>query len=384
MVEQPAPAPKAGIVDERQEQVLADIRASLAARDLEYAKAVDPEACALLVRMAAEYGLELSFLASGENFTARLTDMRPPNGGSRPVLHFQSWNAHWSGDPGGRGLDVSEVAAWLAAYRAHPTWHPDSLYDDMKARTRSAEVPGPSETTPRHAQAAANSSQNSPDNSKGAGGQQSAPQMIQVQPSAAMAAFQADLSAGAAAKRLSTWRAARAVTEAILTAGRSPEAAGIKVSEGPGHPLVYDLSIPHAIARALGLGAGANELAEEQIGLGLGVAGFVTILRAETGKDFTTVTIRLGSGAPAGAPAAGSAVPASVGDPEPDPVSTGSGLAAAADWRDPTGQFTGTAEASPRRAGAGGPQPSPGGPARSPASAAKTAASAEAPRKRGR
>jgi hypothetical protein len=152
VAEQPAPAPRAGIVDERQEQVLADIRASLAARDLEYAKAVDPEACALLVRLAAEYGFELSFLASGENFTARLTDTRPPNGGSRPVLHFQSWNAYWSGDPGGLALDVSEVGAWLAAYRAHPAWHPDSLYDDMKARMRSAEAPGPGKTTPRHAQ----------------------------------------------------------------------------------------------------------------------------------------------------------------------------------------------------------------------------------------
>ena len=182
-------------MDERQEQVLADIRASLAARDLEYAKAVDPEACALLVRMAAEYGFELSFLASEENFTARLTDMRPPHGGSRAVLHFQSWNAYWSGDPGGRGLDVSEVAAWLAAYRAHPAWHPDSLYDDMTARMRSAEVSGPSETTPRHAQASANSSENGPDNTEGAEDRQPGPEVIQVQPPGEMVAYQAELSA---------------------------------------------------------------------------------------------------------------------------------------------------------------------------------------------
>ena len=92
--------------------------------------------------------------------------------------------------------------------------------------------------------------------------------------------------------------AARAVAEAIRTAGRSPEAAGIKVSEGPGHPLVYDLRIPHALASALSLDAGANDLAEEQIGLVLGVAGCVTILGAEIGGDFTSVTIRLGSGGP--------------------------------------------------------------------------------------
>lgn len=140
--EQPSSAPRAGTADERQEQVLADIRASPAARDLECAETVDPDACALLVRMAAQHRLELSFLSSAENFTARLTDTRPPYGGRCAVLHFQSWNAYWSGDPGGRGLDASEVAAWLAAYRAHPRWHADSLYDDMKARMRSAEAAG--------------------------------------------------------------------------------------------------------------------------------------------------------------------------------------------------------------------------------------------------
>jgi hypothetical protein len=113
------------------------------------------------------------------------------------------------------------------------------------------------------------------------------------------------------AKELNAWRAARAVAEAIWTAGQSPEAAGIRVSEGPGHPLVYDLRVPHGIASALNLGAGANEYAEERIGLTLGVAGFVTILQTQTGQDFTTVTIRLGSGAPAEAPAADGLAPAS-------------------------------------------------------------------------
>jgi hypothetical protein len=111
---------------------------------------------------------------------------------------------------------------------------------------------------------------------------------------------------------LNTWHAAKAVAEAIQTAGRSPDAAGIKVSEGPGHPLAYNLRIPNAIASPLNLGAGANEFAEEQVGLGLGVAGFVTITQVETGKDFTTITLRLGSDAVARTPAAGDPVLASV------------------------------------------------------------------------
>ena len=114
------------------------------------------------------------------------------------------------------------------------------------------------------------------------------------------------------AKELNAWRAARAVTEAIWTAGQSPEAAGVKVSEGPGHPLVYDLRVPHGIASALRLGAGANEYAEERIGLALGAAGFVTILQTHAGQDFTTVTIGLGSGAPTGTPAADGPGPAPV------------------------------------------------------------------------
>ena len=119
---------------------------------------------------------------------------------------------------------------------------------------------------------------------------------------------------------LNTWQAARAVTEAIRTARQSPEAAGIKVSEDPGHPLVYDLRIPCAIASALSLGAGANEFAAERIGRMTDIAGCVTILQAEAGKDFTTVTIRLDSAAPA----ADSPAPAAAGFPcPPRPATAG-------------------------------------------------------------
>lgn len=143
-----------------------------------------------------------------------------------------------------------------------------------------------------------------------------------------------------AAKELDTHRAVEAVVEAIQTAGRSPEAAGIKVSEGPGHPLVYDLRIPDAIARDLGLGAGADEIVEERIGRRIDVAGSVTILRTETGEDFTIITLRLGSSAPA-KPGPASAVEA--------------GLGATAGRRNPARQFPRNASTSPRRHAPGGP-----------------------------
>ena len=89
--------------------------------------------------------------------------------------------------------------------------------------------------------------------------------------------------------------AAERIATAISTAGRSPEAAGIGVTEAPEHPLAYDLRIPAPIATALELGSGAYGYAERLIAWALGTgAGSVRVLRAESSPDGTTATIALG------------------------------------------------------------------------------------------
>ncbi len=105
----------------------------------------------------------------------------------------------------------------------------------------------------------------------------------------------------AVAQAMNGTLAGRAIAEAIWTAGRSPGAAGITVREGPGHPLAYHLCIPDAIARALGLCTGAYGHAAEQIRLSLGM-DVVTLLSAETGPSWTTITLKLGDASPAVGP----------------------------------------------------------------------------------
>ena len=107
-------------------------------------------------------------------------------------------------------------------------------------------------------------------------------------------------SAPAAAREM-----ARRVAEAIGTAGRSPGAAGIQITETPGEPpLTYDIRLPGPVARALELDSGAYGHAEQLIALALGVRA-VTVLRADSGPDETIATLSLRGAGPAPDPGAG-------------------------------------------------------------------------------
>ncbi|MGH3283494.1 MAG: hypothetical protein ACRDPD_02215, partial [Streptosporangiaceae bacterium] len=103
---------------------------------------------------------------------------------------------------------------------------------------------------------------------------------------------------------------ARRVADAISTAGRSPEAGGIRITETPGEPpLTYDIRLPDDAARALELHSGAYGHAEHLIAHILGI-GAVTVLRAETGPDETIVTLALGDRGPGEHPAPDGLAPA--------------------------------------------------------------------------
>ncbi len=105
--------------------------------------------------------------------------------------------------------------------------------------------------------------------------------------------------------------AAGRIAEAISTAGRSPGAAGIQVTQAPGEPpLTYDLRVPDSVVRALELDSGAYGYAERLIGLALGIRGFVIVLRAGTGLDGTIVTLATGGRGPDESPVPGGSAPA--------------------------------------------------------------------------
>jgi hypothetical protein len=99
-----------------------------AQRAEDYARSLRPDAVDLLTAVAAETGLELSYLACADTFTAHLTEPNPFYRSMHGhILHYQSWNERWSGI-GGRGMRPGQVRAYLRIYQAHRDWYADSVF----------------------------------------------------------------------------------------------------------------------------------------------------------------------------------------------------------------------------------------------------------------
>jgi hypothetical protein len=97
-------------------------------------RAQQPEAADLLAAVAAEFGLDLSYLAAttavaGDCWSAQLRDPNPCWQG--PVLRYQQWNNYFCG-LGGRPLAGSEVRAYLAIYAGHREWSAEAMFAALR------------------------------------------------------------------------------------------------------------------------------------------------------------------------------------------------------------------------------------------------------------